>query len=96
MIIGLVLFSIFAIWYAVTRPYTIHHSFFERPMAESQNITATWNDYLETCSGEKIIENQVHALHEFSQRYENNVVDLSAAQTIGQLSSGGQAQPVPP
>lgn len=48
---------------------------FERPSLESRNITQTWDNYLEKCSGEKIMENQVHALHEFSQIFENNVVE---------------------
>ena len=30
---------------------------------------------MESCAGEKIIENQVHALHQFTQTYENNIVD---------------------
>jgi len=40
-----------------------------------QNLTQTWSDYLNVCSGERIIENQVHALHEFTQTYQNNIVD---------------------
>ena len=38
-------------------------------------IDKTWNQFLESCSGEKIIENQVHALHLFSQNYENNIIN---------------------
>ena len=43
--------------YVYHRPYTIHHSFFERPLEESITIDKTWSQFLESCSGEKIIEN---------------------------------------
>lgn len=62
----LIIFSIFAAFYVYTRPFSIHHSFFDRPNIESRIIDASWSEYLESCSGEKIIENQVHALHEFA------------------------------
>lgn len=76
VILGLLAFSVFAIYYAVNRPYRVHHSFFDTPEGvESHNITITWNQYLDDCSGEKIIENQVHALHQFTQNYKNNVVN---------------------
>jgi hypothetical protein len=65
ILILLALFG-FSTYYVATKPYAIHHSFFDRPEIESRNITRTWSDYLEKCSGEKIMENQVHALHEFS------------------------------
>jgi hypothetical protein len=64
-----------SVTYAYNKPYTLHHSFFERPQEESITIENTWSQYLESCSGEKIIENQVHALHLFSQTYENNIVN---------------------
>ena len=71
----LLAFSGFAGYYVYTRPFQVHHRFFDRPEIETQNLTQTWSDYLESCSGEKIIENQVHALHEFTQIYQNNIVD---------------------
>ena len=74
-ILILVAFGAFSAYYVYSRPFQVHHRFFERPQAESRNLTNTWADYLTSCSGEKIIENQVHALHEFTQIYENNVVD---------------------
>lgn len=74
-ILILLVFSAFSIYYAYSRPFQLHHRFFDRPDDVSHNLTATWSDYLQSCSGEKIIENQVHALHEFTQKYENNVVD---------------------
>ena len=64
-----------SIYYAISHPYPTHHSMFDKPVEESLNITKTWVDYLDCCSGEKIIENQVHALHQFSQIYHNNIVD---------------------
>lgn len=39
------------------------------------NINLTWKDYLEDCSGAKIIENQVHAAHLFSQKYKDNTIE---------------------
>lgn len=66
VILVLTLFGIFAVVYAIKKPYTIHHSFFDRPEGESHNIATTWSDYLEKCSGEQIIDNQVHALHQFT------------------------------
>jgi hypothetical protein len=65
-ILLMVIIVVVSMVYVYNKPYTIHHSFFERPMEESQVIDKTWPDFLETCSGENIIENQVHALHEFS------------------------------
>jgi hypothetical protein len=57
-ILILVSFSLFSAYYVYTRPYTIHHSMFDKPEGEeSHPITATWPQYLESCSGEKIIEN---------------------------------------
>jgi hypothetical protein len=74
-IILMVIIATVSIVYVYNKPYTMHHSFFERPMEEAQVIDKTWVNFLETCSGEKIIENQVHALHEFSQQYENNIIN---------------------
>lgn len=39
------------------------------------NIALTWKNYLEDCSGSKIIENQVHAAHIFSQKYKENTIE---------------------
>ena len=69
------LFSAFSCYYVYSRPFSAHHSFLDPPQPESLWINKTWTDYLESCAGEKIIENQVHALHLFTQTYENNIVD---------------------
>lgn len=42
-ILILIIFSIFSIFYIYSRPYILHHSFFERPSIESRNITNTWD-----------------------------------------------------
>ena len=68
-------FSGFAGYYVYSRPFEVHHRFFDRPELASRNLTQTWSDYLDSCSGQNIIENQVHALHQFTQIYENNIVD---------------------
>jgi hypothetical protein len=57
---AMLLFVIIAgvsVYYAISHPYPTHHSMFDKPVEESLNITKTWVDYLECCSGEKIIEN---------------------------------------
>jgi hypothetical protein len=49
---------------------------FDKPEGqEPMLITSTWKDYLEDCSGAKIIENQVHAAHLFSLKYKENIVN---------------------
>lgn len=66
---ALILFALisgFSVYYAYTKPYPTHHSMFDKPVEGAQTIEKTWVEYLDCCSGEKIIENQVHALHLFS------------------------------
>jgi len=62
----LVLFSIFSGYYVYTKPYPQHHSIFDHPEQESHSLNRTWVDFLDSCSGQKILENQVHAAHLFS------------------------------
>lgn len=48
---------------------------FDKPEGELPHpITNSWKDYLDDCSGAKIIENQVHAAHVFSLKYKENIV----------------------
>jgi len=56
-IILMLIIATASIVYVYNKPYTMHHSFFERPMEEAQVIDKTWVNFLESCSGEKIIEN---------------------------------------
>lgn len=53
----LVLFSGFSGYYVYTRPYPEHHSIFDHSEAESHTIDRSWVEFLDSCSGEKIIEN---------------------------------------
>ena len=46
----------------------LHHN------AESIQIDESWEDYLEDCGGEQVLENYVHAKIVFNERYENNAV----------------------
>ena len=62
-------------FYVYKFPYTVHHSMFDKPDVESKLISTKWTGYLEDCSGAKIIENQVHAAHMFSQKYQDNVIE---------------------
>jgi len=71
----LVTFSIGSGCYVYYKPYTIHHSMFDKPDLPSHLISSKWTDYLKDCSGAKIIENQVHAAHLFSQKYKDNMVE---------------------
>ena len=52
--------------YVYIKPFKLHHSFFDRPFADAKWIDNTWVQFLDCCSGDKIIENQVHAMHQFS------------------------------
>jgi hypothetical protein len=75
-IIILVLFWSGSFVYVYKRPYTIHHSMFDKPEGqEPMLIASSWKDYLEDCSGAKIIENQVHAAHQDSLKYKENIVN---------------------
>jgi len=57
-IIIFLMFTCFSGYYVYQNPYTVHHSMFEKPENfESHPISERWKDYLENCSGEKIIEN---------------------------------------
>lgn len=53
----LLIFAGFSGYYVYTTPYPTHHSIFDHPENESKLIPNTWTSYLESCSGEKIIEN---------------------------------------
>ena len=62
-IILIFIISTVSIVYVYNKPFTIHHSFFERPMEESQVIDKTWVNFLDSCSGEKIIEKPVEYIY---------------------------------
>ena len=53
----LVILSGCSVYYAYIKPFPTHHSMFDKPTEGSQIIEKTWNEYLDCCSGEKIIEN---------------------------------------
>lgn len=42
---------------------------------ESKLITIRWEEFLQDCGGEVIVENFVHARSIFNKKYENNVVN---------------------
>ena len=49
---------------------------FDKPEgAQPEIMNSGWKEYLEDCSGTKILENQVHAAHLFSLRYKENIVN---------------------
>ncbi len=73
-VIVLVLFSIFSLYYVYMRPsYFTPVTPFETPL-ESKMISATWEEFLQDCGGEVVVENNVHARNIFNQKYENNQV----------------------
>jgi len=43
--------------YVYTRPYSVQGDFFRRPFQESRWINNTWPEFIDCCSGEKVIEN---------------------------------------
>lgn len=42
---------------------------------ESKEIAATWEQFLEDCGGEIVVENYVHARSVFNKKYESNIVE---------------------
>jgi hypothetical protein len=46
---------------------------FETPK-DSKIITNTWEEFLQDCGGEVIVENYVHARSIFNKKYEANIV----------------------
>lgn len=70
----LILFTALSLYYVYMRPsYFGPSTPFEQPR-ESHRITATWEEFLQDCGGEVIVENNVHARNIFNQKYENNQV----------------------
>lgn len=73
-LILLAVFGVIAGYYIYMRP-----SFFtpigpyEHP-TESKEIQTTWDEFLQDCGGEVIVENYVHARSTFNRKYENNDV----------------------
>ena len=62
----LVIFSILSLYYVYMRPsYFTPHTPFETPK-ESYPITSTWEEFLQDCGGEVIVENNVHARNIFN------------------------------
>ena len=70
----LILFSAFSVYYVYMRPsYFTPLTPFEVPK-ESFVISASWEEFLQDCGGEVIVENNVHARNTFNHKYENNQV----------------------
>lgn len=62
-------------YYVYMRPsyFTQGHSF-DKPV-DSKVISSTWNEFLQDCGGEVIVENYVHARSIFNKKYENNIIN---------------------
>jgi len=70
----LAIFSIFSLYYVYMRPSIFTPvTPFEAPK-ESKVISTTWEEFLQDCGGEVVVENNVHARNLFNHKYENNQV----------------------
>ena len=70
----LILFTIFSLYYVYMRPSFFQPTTpFEAPK-DSHKISASWEEFLQDCGGEVIVENNVHARNIFNQKYEQNEV----------------------
>ena len=71
----LVLFSLFSLYYVYMRPSyaTTFATPYEVPK-ESKEISYSWEEFLQDCGGQVIVENNVHARNVFNQKYESNIV----------------------
>jgi len=86
----LVLFSILSMYYVYLRPsFFVPQTPFEAPK-ESRRIQATWEEFLQDCGGEVIVENNVHARNTFNHKYENNMVNWKGYFAEIKQSSGAQ------
>ena len=84
------LFTLLSLYYVYMRPsYFVPTTPFEAPK-ESLKITATWEEFLQDCGGEVIVENTVHARNIFNQKYENNQVSWKGYFADSKQSSGAQ------
>jgi hypothetical protein len=74
-VIVVTLLAFVSCYYVYQRPsFGLHEAPLTHHNFESNQISATWSDYLVDCGGEKIIENSVHTKILWNDRYENNVV----------------------
>lgn len=62
---------------------------FEAPK-DSRVVDYTWEEFLQDCGGEVIVENNVHARNIFNQKYENNQVTWKGYFAETKQSSGAQ------
>ena len=71
----LAVFTVLSLYYVYMRPsYFTPISPYEMP-AESKLISTSWEEFLQDCGGEVIVENYVHARSVFNKKYENNQVE---------------------
>jgi hypothetical protein len=70
----LIVFTILSFYYVYSRPtYFTPLTPFEHP-TESRVIDTTWEEFLQDCGGEVVVENYVHARASFNRKYENNII----------------------
>jgi hypothetical protein len=54
--------------------YFSHISPYETPK-DSKEVSYSWEQFLQDCGGEVIIENNVHARTVFNEKYESNIIE---------------------
>jgi hypothetical protein len=71
----LVVFSFLCLLYVYLKPFELngYHGVYETPK-DSKVVDYTWQEYLQDCGGEVIVENTVHARNIFNTKWENNQV----------------------
>lgn len=80
-IYAIIIFALFAClsaYYVYLRPsFIINSNPLRHHNIESKEIDISWQEYLQDCGGEKVIENFVATKLVFNEKYENNVVSWS-------------------
>jgi hypothetical protein len=86
--IVLILFTIFSLYYVYMRPSIFQPTTpFEAPK-DSRKISTTWEEFLQDCGGEVVVENNVHARNIFNHKYEQNEVSWKGYFADTKQSSG--------
>lgn len=53
--------------------FSSYHGVYESPK-DSKEVDYTWQEFLQDCGGEVIVENTVHARNIFNHKWENNII----------------------
>jgi hypothetical protein len=73
IIAGTVIFGSCCYYVYLNPTFKVDGAIFESE-GDGHMITESWEEYLQDCGGEKVIENYVHTKKEFAHKYEDNKV----------------------